>query len=205
MAKRLFEMNGKRFNSMAEIAKELGVTRVRPQQFDKYGIVEVSDTVEDTTEDTTEDATVSKDSDKKTEKKSEKTGKKVYTVDELVKGSIEEFSKNLRKVPTDEVIKFALDNTDGFDAHYAAGNDNIRRMKAVMCIKEKFFAGQSIEHKKSGFRKESVEDLMKFADSVGVAYTTNKDARIQKMWVTHALTQAGYNEIPKKVEDNNGN
>lgn len=40
--KRTFEMNGTQYNSMMEIARELGVKRVYPRDFDKYGIVETT-------------------------------------------------------------------------------------------------------------------------------------------------------------------
>lgn len=42
--KRTFEMNGKSYNSMMDIARDLGVKRVYPKDFDKYGIKEVDDT-----------------------------------------------------------------------------------------------------------------------------------------------------------------
>ena len=43
---RTFEMNGKTYTSMMSIAKELGVKRIYPKDFDKYGIVETTDTTE---------------------------------------------------------------------------------------------------------------------------------------------------------------
>lgn len=45
--KRTFEMNGKSYTSMMEIARELGVKRIYPRDFDKYGIVETTGTVTD--------------------------------------------------------------------------------------------------------------------------------------------------------------
>ena len=54
--KRTFELNGKSYNTMMEMARELGVKRIYPKDFDKYGIKEVSDAdVADTTVDTTVD------------------------------------------------------------------------------------------------------------------------------------------------------
>lgn len=41
--KRTFEMNGKSYNSMMDIARDLGVKRVYPKDFDKFGIKELSD------------------------------------------------------------------------------------------------------------------------------------------------------------------
>lgn len=42
MAKRTFEMNGVTYESMLAIASELGIKRVYPKDFDKYGIVETT-------------------------------------------------------------------------------------------------------------------------------------------------------------------
>ena len=42
--KHTFEMNGKSYNSMMDIARDLGVKRVYHKDFDKYGIKEVDDT-----------------------------------------------------------------------------------------------------------------------------------------------------------------
>ncbi|QKE56538.1 hypothetical protein [Bacillus phage YungSlug] len=42
MAKRTFEMNGVTYESMLAIARELGIKRVYPKDFNKYGIVETT-------------------------------------------------------------------------------------------------------------------------------------------------------------------
>lgn len=44
-SKRTFTMNGNTYTSMMEIARELGIKRVYPRDFAKYGIVETTDTV----------------------------------------------------------------------------------------------------------------------------------------------------------------
>lgn len=46
--KRTFEMNGNQYTSMMDIARELGVKRVYPKDFDKYGIVETTGQAADT-------------------------------------------------------------------------------------------------------------------------------------------------------------
>lgn len=40
--KRTFEMNGKQYTSMMEIARELGVNRIYPRDFGKYNIIETT-------------------------------------------------------------------------------------------------------------------------------------------------------------------
>lgn len=40
--KRTFEMNGKQYTSMMDIARELGVKRIYTKDFDKYGIIETT-------------------------------------------------------------------------------------------------------------------------------------------------------------------
>ena len=50
--KRTFELNGKSYNTLMEMVRELGVKRIYPKDFDKYGIKEVSDAdVADTLQD----------------------------------------------------------------------------------------------------------------------------------------------------------
>lgn len=46
--KKTYTMNGNTYTSLTAIAKELGLTRIRPSQFDKHGIVEVNPTTDDT-------------------------------------------------------------------------------------------------------------------------------------------------------------
>ena len=48
MAKK-FMMNGKTYNSMMDMARELGVNRIYPRNFEKYGITEVSDATSEPT------------------------------------------------------------------------------------------------------------------------------------------------------------
>ena len=78
--KRTFEMNGNQYTSMMDIARELGVKRVYPKDFDKYGIVETTgqatDTKTEETQKTAED-TVQKaeTTETKTEKQAAETKK----------------------------------------------------------------------------------------------------------------------------------
>ena len=75
--KRTFEMNGNQYTSMMDIARELGVKRVYPKDFDKYGIVETTGQVADTKVEETQkavDDTVQK-AETKTEKQTTETKK----------------------------------------------------------------------------------------------------------------------------------
>lgn len=80
--KRTFEMNGNQYTSMMDIARELGVKRVYPKDFDKYGIVETTGQVADTKAEETQktaDDTVQKAETTETKKSDKKSSKKQDT------------------------------------------------------------------------------------------------------------------------------
>lgn len=77
---RTFEMNGKSYTSMMDIARELGVKRVYPRDFDKYGIVETTgkDNADKTSEPVAEEKSSKPDTKKSTPvKKNTETKKSV--------------------------------------------------------------------------------------------------------------------------------
>lgn len=250
MAKRIFTMNGKKYESMAAIAEVLGISRLRPRDFDKYGVKEITneenaieaaateevqdevssseetsgDVTEETsseseatsevtdetdaseeTEDTKEDSNekTSSDEEKDSKKEDKPAKKKSYTIAELVKMPLSDYSKYLRKVETNELIAFAEDNKlETFDD---MEDERIRRMKVAMTIKAKFFPGQALPVKKPSFKGVDVEQLTAFADKNNIEYKKSSEPKIQKMWVIYALNQAGYTELPQVAEDTKEN
>ena len=227
-AVRTFKMNENIYNSMMDIARELGKKRIQPKDFQKYGIEEITGTVQpddvksdDNNKKTVVSAEVSKKSDEdkkseeKTEKKApakkdvdksgktlekkEKVDKPSVTLDELVKQSLADFSKNLRKISTEDIIQFAKDN--GVDTVEDASDERIRRMRVVMNLKAKFYPGQSLEPKKVSFKGIELQKLLDFADEQGIEYRHASEEKIQKMWVIYALNQAGFYDLPDESVD----
>ena len=203
-----------------DMAREKGLPRIYARDFDKYGIIEITGTPEADEPDSSVDEEVAEEpkkeeqvkteevkADKTAEKKAKKTSednkpkaeKKVYTMEELVKMSIEDFSKYVRKIDTDEVIKFAGEN--GVETFADVEDDRIRRMKLVMELKKKYFPNQSVPTKKSSFKGVDTKTLMKFADEKNVEYKTSSEDKIQKMWVIYALNKAGFYDLPNKDGD----
>lgn len=297
-AARTFKMNGNIYNSMMDIARELGKKRIHPKDFQKYGIEEITGTVQsgDVKPDDNEKTVISvkeqkaldslkklsgweedgfgtgtndndvfyalnheledngklflkttysamvngdtsedednndnwmtaqevlsevsnksddKESEKKADKKSpakksndktsekkEKTDKTTVTLDELVKQSLVDFSKNLRKISNEDIIQFAKDN--GVDTVEDASDERIRRMRVVMNLKAKFYPGQSLEPKKVSFKGVELQKLLDFADEQGIEYRHASEEKIQKMWVIYALNQAGFYDLPDEPVD----
>lgn len=254
--KRTFTMNGNVYTSMVAIADELGVSRIRPKDFSKYGIVENTDddnqdivsadtTADDSTDtadkaeeapaDVKADAADEADAKEATEVKPEQTNpkkekkeskskavkaekpekksdndekkpeqtkkeKEVVTIDNLVAGTIEDFSKKMRKVTIEDILKFAGDN--GIDTYEEVTNDSIRRMKIVSDIRTKYFGEQKVDHKKSGFEKIDTDTLLKLAEDNSLTYKKSSNEPIQRMWVIVALKAAGV-AVPAPVADDN--
>lgn len=214
-ATRTFKMNGNIYNSMMDIARELGKKRIHPKDFQKYGIEEITGTVQSGDVKSDDVKSDDKSSEEKTEKKApakkdvkkseetpekkEKTDKPVVTLDELVKQPLVDFSKNLRKISTEDIIQFAKDN--GVDTVEDASDEKIRRMRVVMNLKAKFYPGQSLEPKKVSFKGVELQKLLDFADEQGIEYRHASEEKIQKMWVIYALNQAGFYDLPDEPVD----
>lgn len=222
MAQRVFKMSGRKFYSIMDMARELGLPRIYARDFDKYGIVEITGTPEadepdspldetsvakessDKTDDSKHDdkTTSSEKSDKKAKKSVDSSKKVIYTMDMLIKMSLEDFSKNLRKIDTSDIIKFAEEND--IDTHTDMDDDRIRRMKVVMDLKKKYYPNQTLDAKKVSFKGVDLNTLLEFAKEKKVEYKESSDDKIQKMWVIYALNQAGYYDLPNKDGGNNG-
>lgn len=245
MAKRTFMKDGNKYDSMSAIAKELGIKRLYPRDFAKYGVTEITDAeveeeqkqdvaeVEDASEEVSEaveettdvvenddeakvdEVAVEESDDEESEDTAEvekpaeqpksekdtpkdkpaKVAKKTYTIEELVKMPLADFSKYLRKVDTDDIVTFAENNQ--LETFADMDDKRIRRMKVVMVIKDKFFPGQALPVKKSSFKGVDVDQLTAFADENNVEYKKATEPKIQKMWVIYALNQAGFYELPQ--------
>lgn len=252
MAKnRSFTMNGKNYNTMKEIADELGKSRIRPADFEKYGIKEVVDEdndkvdavandtdkyfrpaasdaaeevpaevkVDDAADDKADaEEVVADEPEKVDEPKAEevpaddkaeevpakkvKKEKEVVTLDSLVTGTIEEFSKKMRKVSMDDIIAFAEKND--INKYDDVDNASIRRMKIVADIRTKFFGDQKVAAKKSGFEKVATDVIIKLADDNAVEYKKSDNPAIQRMWVIFALKQAGVAAPAPAVDEPKG-
>lgn len=219
-SKRTFEMGGKNYTSMMEIARELGVKRVYPKDFAKFGITEITDSVNKVVDDVDDtNATVSTeepadevktgDTVAKTENKEETQVKKNATkkaikpaTKKIAKATteLEDYSNQLRNTPLEDLVELA--KKDGVDTYDNVADAKIRRMRLTMALKAKKFPGQKLPAKKVSFKHVSLDELKEFAKEVGVIdYVVTNEERTQKMWIIHALNQAGYYDIPEKKDD----
>jgi hypothetical protein len=235
MAKRTFKMNGSIYTSMMDIARELGVKRVYPKDFGKYGITEITDdadkaddvaenkaaedvkkaadvstentkaendtVVEDKkADDAADDSKEESQMVKKTTKATKKAVAKPATKKAVKKTGLEQFSAELRVMSLDDLVTLA--QNEGVDDYGdTIANEKIRRMRITMALKNKKFPGQKLDTKKVSFKHVSLEALKEFAQEVGVTdYTVTSEERTQKMWIIHALNQAGYYDIPEKKD-----
>lgn len=136
---RTFEMNGKTYTSMMDIARDLGVKRVYPRDFAKYGIVETTAQADDQTADQTvaddvaaptdQNVVADKADDTKAEQKAEKAAekkqdKKADKADKATEEKKEEDKKDeqpkvdkrfTRKLGTPEQVQEALDKAGKLD------------------------------------------------------------------------------------------
>lgn len=203
---RVFTMNGRKFYSIMDMAREIGVERIYSKDFEKYGIVEITGTPEadqpdspvDESKDTTTKSTKSGKKSAKAEKSATKPSKVTYTIEDLIKMSLEDFSKNVRKIETSELVEFA--DKHKIESFPETDDERIRRMKVVMEYKKKYFPNQSIPPKKVSFKGVATKELIKFAKEKKVDYKKSPEDKIQKMWVIYALNQAGYYDLPKTKE-----
>lgn len=91
---RTFKMNNRTYTSMMEIARELGVKRIYPRDFDKYGIVELA---EDDAE-----ATAAEPEQTKAEPEAEATAEAVADTSAEAEAHVEEPKAEVEE-PTEEV------------------------------------------------------------------------------------------------------
>lgn len=257
--KRMFTMNGQTFTSMAEIARELGVSRVRPNDFNKYGIEEVTEEptsassnlvdfpvqVADDTTDSDLNTDETPDSDEQVVSQDEVTTEEDAFQDSSDEGTAEDSQEPedepseksqepkvdkrfTRKLGTPEQVQQVQDNVSSmtitefssFVSHFsvealetlavAAGvntwdnitNAPIRKMRLLMELKAHYFPNEKtpVKHA-SGWKKLTLDELLKIAKDNKVDYKTSDDPKIQRMWITLALNSSGLNPedyVPKK-------
>lgn len=194
--KRTFELNGRIFYTMMDMARELGVARIYPKDFAKYGIKEVDGvTVKkaealDVKPDVAESTTVVT-----------KTNV-IVNVKNVVINTLQDYANFLKGKTLDELI--SLCKADGVDTCDSISFEPIRKMHLVMNLKEKKFPGEKLETRKpTDFRKVSFDILKTTADDMNLEYRKSDNNTITRMWVTKALIDAGVNpeDLIKKAGD----
>ena len=164
--KKTFEMNGKAYDSMTAIAKELGVKRIYPKDFAKYGITESSknDSADNSTDNSTgyNDLTL--------EQLSEKLkGLSLEKLEGIAKGL------SLEKV--------------------TVTNDNIKRMQLTMAIKRAVFPTifPKVQTKRnvSSWKDVSLDKMIKVAKKNKISYNDYQNDRITRMHLVMAFNKSG--------------
>ena len=199
--KRTFELNGRIFYTMMDMARELGVTRIYPKDFAKYGIKEVDGvTVKkadalDVKSDTNVSTAVA-------DKVITKTNV-IVNVKNVVINTLQDYANFLKGKTLDELI--SLCKVDGVDTCDSISFEPIRKMHLIMNLKEKKFPGEKLATRKpTDFRKVPFDALKMTADSMGLEYRKSDNDAITRMWVTKALIDAGVvpEVLIKKAGDN---
>lgn len=244
--KRTFEMNGTQYNSMMEIARELGVKRVYPRDFDKYGIVETTgQNTQETDTESTSDVQVTVDTSDSTSTETKVEAKTETPVEDKVEDKADTPAKEEKKQPkeqkkketkksvekaekktgTPEQIKevqksvdtMTLDTFSEAIHHFTMEallqmvqevggkvwetitNEPIRRMRLMMELKEHYFPGEKKATKPaSGWKKLSLDALVKVAKDNKVEFKDNDNDRIKRMNLVMALNKAGIKPTEKK-------
>ena len=215
---RTFKMNGKTYTSMMDIARELGLKRVYPRDFAKLGIEEMTDVqdVQDVTSDNAETADVKtedvKTEDVKTEDvKTDKRFTRKTGTDEQIKEAqslaatvgVVEFNNYIKHFSVSALVKMA--ESVGVDTWDDIANEPIRRMRLFMEIKAYYYPNEKTPVKSvSGWKALSLNELIKIAEDNNLDFKTSTDDKIQRMWVTLALSKSGLNPLdfkPKKAQE----
>jgi hypothetical protein len=212
---KLYQMNGKQYTSLKDIAEELGVSRIRPDRhFEKYGITEV--TAQDTTaeqteevkasepevaateENTQEETKVSSKQEKHADKVAESTknskaeDKKSEASEDTSADDLAAFSKIMTETSTEDLIKMSKKAGLGDGSQYK--HEGIRRMRLIMGLKKQRFPefNKRESHSHNSIWKDTpLKELLKIAKDKGISYRVVKgNDNIQRMWVTKALVDA---------------
>lgn len=167
--KKTFEMNGKAYDSMTAIAKELGVKRIYPKDFAKYGITESSKNDSADTADTATDNS---------------TGYNDLTLEQL-----SEKLKGLSLEKLEGVAKgLSLEKV-------TVTNDNIKRMQLTMAIKRAVFPTifPKVQTKRnvSSWKDVSLTDMIKVAKKNKISYKDYQNDRITRMHLVMAFNKSG--------------
>lgn len=164
--KKTFEMNGKAYDSMTAIAKELGVKRIYPKDFAKYGITESS---KNDSADTATDNS---------------TGYNDLTLEQL-----SEKLKGLSLEKLEGVAKgLSLEKV-------TVTNDSIKRMQLTMAIKRAVFPTifPKVQTKRnvSSWKDVSLDKMIKVAKKNKISYKDYQNDRITRMHLVMAFNKSG--------------
>ena len=164
--KKTFEMNGKAYDSMTAIAKELGVKRIYPKDFAKYGITESgkndsADTATDTS-----------------------TGYNDLTLEQL--------SEKLKGLTLDKLEGVAK----GLSLEkVTVTNDSIKRMQLTMAIKRAvfptIFPKVGAKRNASSWKDVSLDKMIKVAKKNKISYKDYQNDRITRMHLVMAFNKSG--------------
>ena len=202
--KKTFVMNGKEYDSMMEIARELGVKRIYPKNFEKYGIVEK---VEGNVDDVVPDVVPDEEKVEKETKVQKKQKKVEVDFDALVEEVKENYAdlgivdtcKKLGSLNVEKLLEIceAL-NVDKLWENIA--NENIRKMRLIMELKQVMFPGEKLPVvPASPWRGFTLDELLKLATENGIVdYRKTNEEKTQRMWLVKALKDAGVK--PEKPE-----
>lgn len=192
--KRTFELNGRIFYTMMDMARELGVARIYPKDFAKYGIKELDGVTVDKVaiSDVKVDKTDSPDVkvDTAVKPKTVKSTKVVKTDKSAKVDTLQDYAIFLRRKTLDELV--ALCKAEGVDTCDSISFEPIRKMHLVMNLKEKKFPGERLETRKpTAFRKIHFDVLYTTAENMNLEYRKSDNEAITRMWLTKALVEAG--------------
>lgn len=202
--KKTFVMNGKEYDSMMDIARDLGVKRIYPKNFEKYGIVEK---VEGNVEDVVPDVVPDEEKVEKETKVQKKQKKVEVDFDDLVEEVKENYSdlgivdtcKKLGSLNVEKLLEIceAL-NIEKLWENIA--NENIRKMRLIMELKQVMFPGEKLPVvPASPWRGFTLDELLKLATENGIVdYRKTNEEKTQRMWLVKALKDAGVK--PEKPE-----
>ena len=179
--KKTYELNGKTFNTLTAMAKELGISRLYPKNFEKYGIKEVGEVEEINALIETTETTETTDAVTELEK-------------DVVDLNIDEFSARLKKVDTEGLIKMAVNA--GVNTWENMTNIGIRRMRLIMELKAIYYPESVKKSLKPSTGKSEwiaipTEKLIESAKEKGAEYKETENEGIKRMRVIMALKAIG--------------
>ena len=193
--KKTYKVNGQEFNSMLAIARFLGMSRVRPKDFERLGIIEADPEKEEPKKAEPKKEEPKEVVEKKAEPKKAKgkTKKEPVDIETLVlpKDDCQEFNKVVKKLTNEELIQFA--KREHTNLHIEFANPAIRRMRIIMDLRYKFYSDLDIKKaktSKSPWKKFTLSELEVIAKNNKVAYEQAKDSRITRMRIVSALKKA---------------
>jgi hypothetical protein len=164
--KKTFEMNGKAYDSMTAIAKELGVKRIYPKDFAKYGITESSK---------------DKSADTATDNSTDCNNLTLEQLSEKLKGlSLEKLEGVAKGLSLEKVT---------------VTNDNIKRMQLTMAIKRAvfptIFPKVGAKRNASSWKDVSLDKMIKVAKKNKITYKDYQNDRITRMHLVMAFNKSG--------------